>query len=120
MTWRDFVHHYADTLGVAAFFALLGSGLLLFVGSDKVPLSRGRALTVLAAGQFVAAIATAFVHGVLGWSIFLAPFVGAVCGLVALPIILAVVKGGRRVEMRADDIADTALDKVGVKKGGDA
>lgn len=116
MSWREFLHHYADTLGVAAFFALLGAGFLLFVGADKVPLSRGRAISVLAAGQFVSGIATALVHGYLGWSIFLAPAVGSVCGLVALPIIMAVAKGGRRVEMRADDIADSALDKVGVKK----
>lgn len=120
MSWREFLHHYADTLGVAAFFALLGSGFLLFVGSERVPLSRGRAITVLAAGQFVSGIATALVHGYLGWSIFVAPAVGSVCGLVALPIILAVARGGRRVEMRADDIADAGLDKLGVKKGPDA
>lgn len=117
MTWREFIHTYADTLGVTALFALLGSGFLLFVGADRTPLSRGRAVTVLAAGQFVSGIATAFVHGYLGWSIFVAPAVGSVCGLVALPLILAVAKGGRRVEMRADDIADSGLDKLGVKKG---
>jgi len=120
VTWREFVVHYADTLGVTAVFALLGSGLLLFIGADKTPLSRGRAVTVLAAGQFVSAIATAFVHGYLGWSIFVAPAIGAVAGLVALPVILAVAKGGRRVEMRADDIADTALEKLSVKKGSGA
>lgn len=119
MSWRDFLHQYADTLGVTAIFALLGAGFLLFIGGDKAPLSRGRAITVLAAGQFVSGIATAIVHGYLGWSIFLAPAVGSVCGLVALPLILAVAKGGRRVEMRADDIADSGLDRLGVKKGGD-
>ncbi len=112
MSWREFLNHYADTLGVTAAFALLGSGFLLWVGADKVPLSRGKALIVLAAGQFVSGIATAFVHGYLGWSIFVAPAVGSVCGLVALPIIMAVAKGGKRVEMRADDIADKAIDKV--------
>lgn len=117
MTWRDFLNQYADTMGVTALFALLGSGFLLFIGGDRTPLSRGRAVIVLAAGQFVSGIATAVVHGYLGWSIFVAPAVGAVCGLVALPIILAVAKGGRRVEMRADDIADMGLDKIGVKKG---
>ncbi len=110
MSWRDFLSHYADTLGVTAMFAMLGSGFLLWIGSD--PISKGKALAVLAAGQFVSGIATAFVHGYLGWSIFVAPAVGATCGLVALPIILAVAKGGKRVEARADDIADKAIDKV--------
>lgn len=117
MTWREFLANYADTLGITALFAFFGSGFLLWAGVDAVtPISKGRALIVLAAGQFVSGIATAFVHGYLGWSIFAAPAVGSVCGLVALPIIMAVAKGGRRVEMRADDLADKGIDLLPGRK----
>ena len=109
-SWRDFVATYAETLGVSAMFALLSSGMLLWIGSE--PISKGRALLIVAAGQFVTGIATAFVHGYLQWSIFVAPAVGATCGLVALPVIWTVVKAGRRVEGHADEIADKAIDKV--------
>lgn len=117
MTWREFLNQYADTMGVTAVFALLGASFLLWTEADrKAPLSRGRALTVLSAALLVSGIATAFVHGYLGWTIFVAPLVGAVSGLVALPLILAVAKGGRRVEMRADDIADKGIDLLPGKK----
>ena len=110
MGWKDFLANYAETLGVSALFAMLSSGMLLWIGSE--PISKGRALMIVAAGQLVTGAATAFVHGYLQWSIFVAPAVGATCGLVALPVIWSVVKAGRRVEGHADDIADRAIDKV--------
>ena len=57
-----------------------------------------------------------FVIGFLGWSIFIAPFVGFVCGLVALPIIRTVIKSGNRVEMRADDLTDKGIDLLPGRK----
>lgn len=117
MSWRDFLNQYADTMGVTAVFALMGASFLLWTeAGTKAPLSRGRALTVLSAALLVAGVATAFVHGFLGWTIFVAPLVGVVSGLVALPLILTVAKGGRRVEMRADDIADKGIDLLPGKK----
>jgi len=110
MGWREFLSNYAETLGVSALFAALSSGMLLWIGSE--PLTKGRALLIVAAGQFVASIATAFVHGYLQWSIFIAPAVGATAGLVALPAIFTVVKAGRRIEGHADELADKAIDKV--------
>lgn len=110
MGWHDFLSKYAETLGVSALFAALSSGMLLWIGSE--PITKGRALLIVAAGQFVASIATAFVHGYLQWSIFVAPAVGATCGLVAMPAIWTIVKAGRRVEGHADEIADKAIDKV--------
>ena len=114
MGWREFWDHYWQTLGVTAAFAFGGSGFLLWASSQTV--SPGRALLVIAAGQGVQAAATAFFMGYLGWNIFLAPVVGLVCGLVALPLILAVVKVGQRIEDRAGDIADQQIDRFGRKK----
>jgi hypothetical protein len=110
MGWHEFLAKYAETLGVSALFAALSSGMLLWIGSE--PITKGRALLIVAAGQFVASIATAFVHGYLNWNIFVAPAVGATCGLVALPAIISVVKAGKTVEGHAGDIAEKAIDKV--------
>jgi len=117
MSWRDFFDQYAETLGIALVFGFGGSGFVLWLGANRQPITPGQALSAISAALLVTAIATAFVHGYLGWNIFLAPFVGFVCGLVALPIIRAVIKGGQRVETRADDITDGAIDRVAGKKG---
>ena len=114
MGWREFWDHYWQTLSVTAAFAFGGSGFLLW-GSPQT-LSAGRALLVIASGQFVASASTAFFHGYLGWNIFIAPFVGMVCGLVGLPLIRAVTKGGQRVDDRAGDIADQQLDRLGKRR----
>ena len=113
--WTEFVWSYADSLGVAELFALFAGGILLHVGVPSLPdgkMSNGRAFLVLSAGMMVAAIATAIVIGYLGWSFLFAPLVGGVAGLVALPLILAVARGGKRVQDRAEDLTDRAIDKV--------
>lgn len=115
MTWREFLNQYAETLGVALAFAFMGSALLLKVDNKPSP-TPAQALTVILAGLLVASCATAFVHGYLGWNIFVAPFVGLVCGAVALPIFRTLIKASKRVEDRADDVADSALDRAGIKK----
>lgn len=116
-SWAQWWAANVETLGVALTFAFGGSGFLLWA-VDKGPFSTGRVLSVIAAGQFVTGIATAFVHGYLGWSIFVAPAVGSVCGLVALPMIFAIAKGGKRVETRADDIADKGINMIPGKGDG--
>lgn len=110
MGWHEFVTKYADTLGITALFAALSSGMLLWIGNE--PITKGRALMIVAAGQLVASVATAVAHGYLQWSIFVAPAVGATCGLVAMPMIWSVVKAGKQVENHAGEIADKAIDKV--------
>jgi uncharacterized membrane protein len=112
VTWREFLNIYADTLAVALGFATVGAGFVLWINGRVQPITQGQALLVIAAALLVACIATAILHGYLGLSIFLAPLVGTVCGLVALPLIRAIIKAGTRVEARADDIADKAIDKV--------
>ena len=111
---------YADSLGVAELFSLFAGGLLLGWGAPSLPegkMSNGRAFVVLASGMFVAAIATAATIGYLGWSFLLAPLVGGVAGLVAVPVILAVARSGKRIQDRSDDIADKVIDRV-TDKGG--
>lgn len=110
--WREFINLYADTLGVALGFAVGGAGMALWVRGRTEQITRNQALATIAAAMLVACITTAIAHGVLGWSIFLSPLLGFVAGLIALPIIRAVIKGGERVEDRADDIVDKGIDKV--------
>jgi hypothetical protein len=116
MSWRDFLSVYSETLGVALGFSVAGAGFTLWLGDKRFPITKGQAVGTLFAAMMVACIATAFVHGYMGWSIFLSPFVGFVCGLIALPIIRTIIKGGQRVETRADDIADKGINML---PGGD-
>lgn len=114
MGWREFWDHYWQTLGVTAAFSFGGAGIVLW-GSPQI-ITPGRAFLVIVSGQFVTGASTALVHGYLGWNIFVAPFVGLVCGLVAMPIMRAVIKIGQRVDERATDIADRQIDRFGGKK----
>ena len=119
MGWREFFSQFGETLGISATFAFAGSALLLWIDGNRKPATQatmGQAMAVIVAGLLVASCATSFVHGYLMWNIFVAPLVGFVCGLVAMPIVRAVVKGGRRVEARADDITDAGIEKLGGKK----
>lgn len=116
MSWLEFWNRYADTFGVTAVFSALGSGFLLWRSAEKKPLTRGRVLMVVLGGLLVSAITTAMAHGYLGLSIFLAPLLGTICGLTALPLMSAVMKGGDRVEERAPDIADKGIDLLPGRK----
>ena len=119
-TWTQVWHDLSDTLGVTAAFAGLGSGMALWINNKRpaIDTSPGQALTVIAAGQLVAASAAIFVHGYLGWPVVVAPAFGAVCGVLGIVIIRTLVKGGQRVEDRADDLADKAVNML-PGKGGD-
>lgn len=114
-TWQQFIQRYAETLGITLAFAFGGAGLLLWSSREKYTTSRG--LLVIAAGQCLGAGATAFVHGYLGWNIFVAPVVGVVCGLVALPILVGIAKVGERIGQRFPDLGEKLLNKYVPWKG---
>jgi CHASE2 domain-containing sensor protein len=105
--WLDFWNKTAETLGIAAAFCFAGAGFLLWVAEEKHPPKR--VVTVIIAGQITNAATTAFVHGYLGWSIFIAPLIGLVCGLTAVPLLMAVIRGG---ESNADGIIGAAIRKL--------
>lgn len=120
-TWAQVWHDLSDTLGVTAAFAGLGSGMALWINNKRqstVDATPGQALVVIAAGQLVASSAAIFVHGYLEWPVVVAPAFGAVCGVLGIVIIRTLVKGGQRVEDRADDLADKAVSLL-PGKGGD-
>lgn len=114
-TWQQFIDRYAQTVGVALAFAFGGAALLLW--SSRETYTTSRAFLVIASGQCLGAGATAFVHGYLGWSIFAAPFVGVVCGLIALPILLGIAKVGERFGQRLPDLGEEVVNKYVPKKG---
>ena len=105
--WARFWTEYSETIGVAAAFAFGGSGFVLWVTPASHEVKRG--ILVIIAGQIVTAATIALLNGYFGVSIFLAPVVGIACGIVAMPILNAVMKAGRRVEDRATDIADVVI-----------
>ena len=107
--WQDFWRDYAETLGIALAFAFGGSAFALWNVAN--PTVR-QGFSLIVGGQFVTAIATIVMHGYLGWSVFWAPAIGAVGGLCAMPILFAVMKGGKRIEDRADDLTDSAIKRV--------
>ena len=107
--WTQFWERYVETLGVTLAFAFGGAGLLLW--SSRETYTASRALLVVVAGQCLGAGATAFVHGYLGWNIFVAPLVGVTCGLVALPVLLGVAKMGERLGKRVPGIGEKIMDK---------
>lgn len=119
-TWTQVWHDLSDTLGVTAAFAGLGSGMALWINAKKptTETTASQALIVIASGQLVAGSAAIFVHGYLEWPVVVAPAFGAVCGVLGIVIIRTLVKGGQRVEDRADDLADKAVSLL-PGKGGD-
>lgn len=110
-SWRVFFANYADTLGINALFAFFGSGIQLW--TSKEPISIGRALLVISAGLFVASIATAIAQGFLGWSIFVGPGIGFLCGLISYPLVKTT---ARKVEERAPEMVDKAIDLLPGRK----
>ncbi len=87
--WLDFWNKTGETLGIAAAFAFGGAAFLLWVSPEAYTPKRG--LTVILGGQVLNAATTAFVHGYLGWSVFVAPAVGLVVGLIAVPVMMAII-----------------------------
>jgi len=96
-----------DTLGIAAAFSFIGAAFLLWVSTEDHTARRG--FTVIMGGQILCAVTTAFIHGYLEWSIFVAPVVGLACGLVAVPVLTAVIKTSNE---RAADLVAAALKKI--------
>lgn len=117
MEWDAFITKNIPTIGVTMVFAAIGSGVMLWVRSTKEPVTMSRAAFAFASGQFAALIITPIAFGVMLWSKFFAPLIGALCGLVGVFFIRGTVKGGERIEGRADDIADAGIDIL-KKKGG--
>jgi len=113
--WTDFVRDYAETLGVAIVFGVGTSGFILWNTKDPT-VKQG--LSVIFAGIVVTAAATAALNGYLGWHQLLAPVIGAVSGLVAMPLMFAIMKSGKRVEEKADDITDAAIRRATGKEAG--
>lgn len=91
--WLDFWNRMGDTIGIAAAFCFGGAAFLLWVSPDQHSPRNG--LTVIIGGQILCAATTAFVHGYLGANIFVAPLIGLGCGLVAVPVLMAVIKLGQ-------------------------
>lgn len=111
-SWRDFFNEHGSTLGVTLVFAALGSGISLWAADLSNPVTKTRALFVLATGQLVNFCVTVYCLGVLQWSQFVAPGVGAICGIIGISVISVIIK-------RAPQIADTGVD-IALRKKGDA
>ncbi len=105
--WVEFWNKTAETLGVAAAMGFFGSAFMLFTTPEEHSMRRG--LTVISAGQLLNFAATAFVHGYLGLSFFLAPFVGLACGLVGSFLLLAFIKFGQD---HSGDVVGALVKKV--------
>ena len=112
--WADFWHDFGETLGVALAFSVATSSFALW--STANPTVR-QGMSVIASGVLVSAAATAALNGYLGWHQLLAPAIGAVSGLVAMPLLFAIMRGSKRIEDRADDLTDAAIKRVAGKEG---
>lgn len=115
MTWGQFLNSNSSTIGVVAFFAVMASGFLLWsdsINPKTAPLTVQRIVMVVVAGQIVGVISAVSIFGYFAYSKFFAPAVGAVAGLIGLPVLRATTKIGVRVEERAPDIADKGIDVV--------
>jgi predicted membrane protein len=104
---------HLEELGLSLAFAFGGAGMVLWTGGGAV--DRRKAAMVVVGALFVDAAAVSITQGVLGWSSFYAVPVGLLCGLVGLPVLMTAIRAGRRVENRADDIADKGIDMIGKK-----
>lgn len=117
MEWKEFFDAHASTMGITLVFSFIGSGALLWARANIQPVTALRALTVIAAGQLVAAIVTPIFFGFLLWSKFIAPLVGALSGLVGIFLLRTGIKVGERIEGRGDDIADAGINILKRKSG---
>lgn len=87
--WLDFWNKTGETLGIAAAFCFAGAAFLLWISKESYSPKSGFA--VIIGGQILNGATTAFTHGYLGVSIFVAPIVGLICGLVAVPVLNAII-----------------------------
>lgn len=118
-SWRDFIHANLDTIGVSAVFAALGSGFMLKSTENVFPITFTRTIMVLVAGQLVGVVAASALLGYFGWSIFLAPGIGALSGLVGIFILRGTIKAGEKAEDRGSDIGNAIVDRVAKRTRGD-
>lgn len=114
MTWQEWFREHSLTLAITLGFASGGSLLLLWLRPGEA--GPWRFLLAWAAGQLVGASAAVAAHGYVGVSFFFAPLIGLCCGIVAVPLLRAVMRVSMRVEKRADDLGDRAIDVI--TKGG--
>lgn len=112
----DWLWRHREELGLSLAFAFLSAIMVLMAGGDAV--TRRKAFLVLFAALLVDAAATSLALGVMNWPMFVAIPVGAVSGLVGLPVMMTVIRAGKRVEDRADDLTDKGIDML-PGKGGD-
>lgn len=110
----DWLWRHREELGLSLAFAFLSAIMVLMAGGDQV--TRRKAFLVIFAALLVDAAATSLAMGVMAWPMFVAIPVGAVSGLVGLPLMMALIRAGKRVETRADDIADKGINMI---PGGD-
>lgn len=108
--WAAWWQENAATLGITLAFAGFGSGIALRAGSPN--LTNFTAVAVIGSGQLVSAAVAVAAHGVFGISPFYAPLIGLVCGLLGIFTVRTVLRGGGRVEQRADDIADKGINMI--------
>lgn len=113
----DWLWRHREELGLSLAFSLLSAVMVLMAGGDQV--TKRKAFLVISAAFLVDAAATSFAMGAMNWPMFVAIPVGAVSGLVGLPVMMTVIRAGKRVEARADDIADKGINMIPGAKGGD-
>ena len=106
---------HIEELGLSLGMAFGGAGLTVWLGGDAV--DRRKALKIIFAALFVDAATVSITQGYLGWSPFLAVPVGLVAGIVGLPVVMIAIRGSRRAENRAEDIADKGIDLLPGRKG---
>lgn len=113
----DWLWRHREELGLSLAFAFLSAVMVLMGGGDQI--TRRKAFLVLLAAMLVSTSASCVFLGVLGWPMFAAIPLGVLCGLVGLPVTMAAIRAGKRVEDRADDIADKGISLIPGQKGGD-
>lgn len=113
MSWWDLIKSHLEDFGVSLFFAFGGSGFALYAWSRKAPDHHLaiRAVAVVLGGQLVAFATTAIAYGYYNTSKWMAPAIGAGCGILGFATLLLLWKIGFRAVERSDTIADAVINK---------